>query len=197
MNDTQNRDRVDEFVQFRPALSANPAHHTIRRGNCQGNQHNECQGAKQNVVAFDDVFDHALKIEKIVDYQPGQKMKQDVEKREYTQHPPQHDQLIDTRDKAKRSNCEGDDQNSQSPNSGYSSQVFNRVGADVPSCNIEDYCCCRNQTQNKDKRLGPPDPLSPLTGTHCHHNFLFTHKKIENSGLTEFTINFIAVRLFE
>ncbi len=118
-------------MQALPVLSAEAANRPCSRGQGQGNHEDEGGESYGDEWAFDNVFQHFVDVEELVEPDVGGEMETTVEESEQSDHAADADQPVLTGDPAERRDGEGGEDKNQRPVPGRVRDELDGIGAEA------------------------------------------------------------------
>lgn len=132
MDTCANGGNVDQAVKDVPTSPPEPTYHLFRRRYGEWNDESKTRETDQNEWSLGNVFEDRTPIEKLIKPDIRCEMKRAVEESKQSDHSPEFDEAVQTRDSSERRDCESCDNETDSPDSGLIGDVGDRIRAEVP-----------------------------------------------------------------
>ena len=150
---------VNQAMKHLPVLAAESTDPLFRRGDCEGNEHNETHNTRNDEWTLCDVVHDRMKVEELVEPDVSGEMQKAVVHGEEPKHSAKPYQRLPSCDSSKRRDAQRNHHKTKRPDAGPVSQVFNGICAQVAGESIPRKPNRRHKTEQKDGRFErPPTP---------------------------------------
>ena len=131
MNHSKDRADVDAAMQRHPTFAAKATNPPRSRSYRERNQEHKGGEAESNEWTFNDIFQHARKIEGLIGAKIGKKVETDVKEREEAKHAAEADEFRQTKKFSEWRDAEREDEEAKSPVAGLMLEKFDGICSQV------------------------------------------------------------------